>query len=171
VRYDISLLGPLEVRRDGEPVVVPGGKTAELLVRLALEAGTFVPAHRLLDDLWAGAPTTRNTLQQKVARLRAVLPGVIESGEAGYRLAVAPEAVDAHRVLYDKDDALLGDLRGELIPAAGDWAAAHRTQLEEARVIAVERRFAARLRLGRTRSASSRRRWPPSRTTSVCGSC
>ncbi|MDA0164050.1 hypothetical protein OM076_27505 [Solirubrobacter ginsenosidimutans] len=148
MRYDISLLGPLEVRRDGEPVAVPGGKTAELLVRLALEAGTFIPAHRLIDDLWAGAPTTRNTLQQKVARLRSALPDVIESGEAGYRLAVAPEAVDALRALRDEEDAPLERVRGELIPAAGDWAAAHRTQLEETRVKAVERRFATRLRLG-----------------------
>jgi len=56
------VLGPVEVRRDGEPVLVPGGKTAELLVRLALEAGTFVRVDRLVDDLWAGAPTSRNTL-------------------------------------------------------------------------------------------------------------
>ncbi len=64
------MLGPVEVRRDGEPVAVPGGKTAELLVHLALAAGTPVRADRLLDDLWAGTPTNRNTLQQKVARLR-----------------------------------------------------------------------------------------------------
>ena len=48
------MLGPVEVRRDGELVPVPGGKTAELLVRLALEAGVFVRADRLLDELWAG---------------------------------------------------------------------------------------------------------------------
>src|SRR4051794_41860918 len=51
-------------------VSIPGGKTAELLVRLALDAGRTVSADRLLDDLWAGAPTQRNTLQAKVARLR-----------------------------------------------------------------------------------------------------
>ena len=67
------MLGPVEVRRDGGPVAVPGGKTAELLVRLALEAGTFVRADRLLDDLWAGGADSRNTLQQKVARLRRAL--------------------------------------------------------------------------------------------------
>ena len=76
------MLGPVALRRDGEPVAVPGGKTAELLVRLALEAGTFVPADRLLDDLWAGEPTGRNTLQQKVARLRRAAPGLVESGDA-----------------------------------------------------------------------------------------
>ena len=50
------MLGPVEVRRDGVPVAVPGGKTAELLVRLALEAGSPVSADRLIDDLWAGQP-------------------------------------------------------------------------------------------------------------------
>jgi len=38
----ISVLGAIEVWRDGEPVRVPGGKTSELLVRLALDAGQFV---------------------------------------------------------------------------------------------------------------------------------
>jgi predicted ATPase/DNA-binding SARP family transcriptional activator len=144
--YEISVLGPVAVRRDGEPVAVPGGKTAELLVRLALEAGTYVRADRLLDDLWAGEPTSRNTLQQKVARLRRAAPGLVESCEAGYRVAVAPDAVDALRALAGGPaPAAPGD---QLLPAAGDWAAPHRTRLEEARAKAVEARLAACLRDG-----------------------
>jgi DNA-binding SARP family transcriptional activator len=159
--YEISVLGPVEVRRDGEPVLVPGGKTAELLVRLALEAGTFVRVDRLVDDLWAGAPTSRNTLQQKVTRLRRALrdPAVIESGEAGYRLAVAPEAVDALRVLRDArrlddddreptDAATPAHVAGDVLPTAGDWAAPHRTQLEAAHVALLEAGLAVRLRQG-----------------------
>ena len=71
----MALLGPLEVRRDGRRVPVPGGKTSELLVRLALEAGVVVRADRLVDDLWAagGRSTRRNTLQSKVAMLRRAL--------------------------------------------------------------------------------------------------
>jgi predicted ATPase/DNA-binding SARP family transcriptional activator len=141
--YEISVLGQVEVRRDGAPVAVPGGKTAELLVRLALEAGTFVRADRLLDDLWAGEPTSRNTLQQKVARLRRAAPDLIESGEAGYRLAVEPSAVDALRAL--DGGAAVGD---HVLPAAGDWAAPYRTQLEEAHTKALESRLAGRLRDG-----------------------
>ncbi|WP_270889964.1 hypothetical protein [Pedococcus sp. 5OH_020] len=34
----LAVLGPVEVRRDGVLARVPGGKTTELLVRLALEA-------------------------------------------------------------------------------------------------------------------------------------
>ena len=92
------MLGPVEVRRDGHPVAVPGGKTAELLVRLALDAGTTVSADRLVDDLWAGASTRRNTLQAKVARLRRALPAAIEGT---YRLDVEPDQVDALCVLRD----------------------------------------------------------------------
>ena len=72
----ISVLGPVEVRRDGRASLpVPAGKTSELLVRLALEAGALVRADRLVEDLWAAdaVDTRRNTLQSKVARLRRAL--------------------------------------------------------------------------------------------------
>ena len=164
---EISVLGPVEVRRDGAVVPIPGGKTAELLVRLALDAGRPVSADRLLDDLWSGAPTQRNTLQSKVARLRRALhdPAVIDGS---YRLDVPPAQVDALRALSDAaaaarrldagDDhgarelslAALGRFGAELLPAAGDWAAPHRTQLEEARARLLETQFAARMRLGET---------------------
>jgi predicted ATPase/DNA-binding SARP family transcriptional activator len=165
---EISVLGPVEVRRDGRPVPVPGGKTAELLVRLALEAGVFVRADRLLDELWAGASTNRNTLQSKVARLRRALgdPAAIEGGEGGYRLVVDAGAVDAFRLLRDAATAaqrldaadargaaeLAGSAlersRGELLPAAGDWAAPHRSRFEEARMLLIETRLSALSQLG-----------------------
>ena len=92
--FQISVLGPVEVRRDGRLVPVPGGKTSELLVRLALEAGLFVRTDRLVDDLWAAdaVNTRRNTLQSKVARLRRALgrSAAIASGDGGYKLAVEP---------------------------------------------------------------------------------
>jgi len=164
----ISVLGPVEVRRDGRPVPVPGGKTSELLVRLALEAGVFVRADRLLDDLWAGALTNRNTLQAKVARLRRALgdPAAIASGEGSYRLAVAPDAVDAlrvprdaataarrldagdHRAAAELSAAALERYRGDVLPSTGDWAASHRGRLEDARVHLGKTWLSARLQLG-----------------------
>src|SRR4029079_15971831 len=164
---EFLVLGPVEVRRDYEPVAIPGGKTAELLVYLALAAGTPVRADRLLDDLWAGTPTNRNTLQQKVARLRRGPggPSLIAGGDDGYQLAIEPAAVDAHRVLRDVDTATalfdegdhaaaaatsaaaLAPFRGDVLPSAGDWASAQRALLEEARMQLMETRFAARLRL------------------------
>src|SRR4051812_34802139 len=147
---------------------VPGGKTSELLVRLALEAGVFVRADRLVDDIWAGAVTNRNTLQAKVARLRRGLadPSAIVSGEGAYKLAVEPEEVDALCVLRDTAAAAqrldAGDhrgaaelsatalerYRGEVLPSTGDWAAPHQARLEEARLKLVETRLSARLQLG-----------------------
>src|SRR4051794_13775040 len=99
----LVVLGPVEVRRDGAARRVPGGKTAELLVRLALEAGSPVRAERLLEDLWpsqahAAAP---NTLQSKVSRLRRALgdPTALHGDGAGYTLMLDPQNVDAVQVL------------------------------------------------------------------------
>ncbi len=74
---DIAVLGPLEVTRDGERVPVPRGRTSQLLVRLALEAGSLVSAERLVEDLWrdTAAESRRNTLQSKIARKAVVHTG------------------------------------------------------------------------------------------------
>ena len=45
---------------------MPGGKTTQLLARLALDAGARVRADALLEDLWA-EPTEANTLHSKVS--------------------------------------------------------------------------------------------------------
>ena len=170
--FQISVLGPIEVTVDGQPVAVPGGKTSEVLVRLALEAGVVVRTDRLVEDVWAAgaANTRRNTLQSKVAKLRKALgdPSVIVSGDGGYQLAVDPSQVDAlavlshtdtaSRLLDDGDDRGAAELsastlsmyRGDVLPAAGDadWVTPHRARLDEARTKLVETQFAARLRLG-----------------------
>ncbi|WP_046564580.1 BTAD domain-containing putative transcriptional regulator [Micromonospora sp. HK10] len=95
----INLLGPLELRTDaGTPVEVGGARLRRLLILLALEPGRTVTAGRLTDALWAGEPPARaaNALQALVSRLRrAGLP--VEAQPGGYRLAVAPDDVDAHR--------------------------------------------------------------------------
>jgi DNA-binding SARP family transcriptional activator len=49
----VAVLGPVELRRDGARLVVPAGKTTEVLVRLALDAGVLVRAERLIEDLWS----------------------------------------------------------------------------------------------------------------------
>ena len=166
------MLGPVQVRRDGLIVPVPGGRTAELLVRLALDAGVLVSAGRLLDDLWGAAAvdTRRNTLQSKVTRLRRALgdPLAIAGRDGGYTLALEPSAVDAFAVLRDAaaaaalldagdhrgaeelSAAALSRFRGDILPAAGDgdWVRPHRARLEEARTKLVETRLEARLALG-----------------------
>ena len=48
----VAVLGAVEARMDGDRLSVPTGKTTELLVRLALEAGSSVRVDALLEDLW-----------------------------------------------------------------------------------------------------------------------
>jgi predicted ATPase/DNA-binding SARP family transcriptional activator len=168
----VAVLGPLEVTRDGRRLPVPRGKTSELVVRLALDAGTSIGADRLVDDLWTagGRSTRRNTLQSKIAMLRKAFgdPTVISSHGGGYALAVEPSDVDAVAALAavvtasglldagdvrrasDLSASTLKLYRGDLLQAAGDgeWADPHRVRLEEARGKLMEIHFTARLRLG-----------------------
>ena len=138
----VAVLGSLEVTRDGRPLKVPSGKTAELVVRLALVAGELVRADRLVEELWAdeGAHARRNTLQSKITMLRRAVgdPPVITSHDGGYALAVDPSDVDALAALAaattaaemveSGDDVGAAGLcastlrlyRGDVLPAAGD---------------------------------------------------
>ncbi|WTW97992.1 winged helix-turn-helix domain-containing protein [Streptomycetaceae bacterium NBC_01309] len=169
----VSVLGPLQVRDDrGDPVAVSGARLRVLLTRLALDPGRPVPSDSLVRAVWdqdepSGAA---NALQSLVSRLRRMLgPEAITSGPAGYVLALAPDAVDAHRFEQAASE-------GRRLLAAGDPAAAERVltdaldlwrgaaladaaesgfaagpaaRLEEQRLTAVEDRVDARLRLGR----------------------
>ncbi|MEY9941597.1 BTAD domain-containing putative transcriptional regulator [Streptacidiphilus sp. MAP5-3] len=97
----IGMLGPLEVRTDdGGLADVPGARLRGLLVALALKPGHVVPKATLVDWIWGEYPPAdaTNALQRLVSRLRKVLPeGAVEGQPDGYRLTVAPDAVDAVR--------------------------------------------------------------------------
>ena len=161
------MLGAVEVRRDGLLLPVPRGKTTELLVRLALDAGAPVRTDLLVEDLW-GEPVGRNTLQSKVSQLRSALGGrdvVPGSGDA-YRLLVDRSAIDAFRVVelaagaaaartagdaglaVERASEGLELFRGEALVEAGDWAHPHRVRLDELRLGLLEDLMAARLDLG-----------------------
>jgi len=167
----VAVLGPVDLRRDGTRLAVPAGKTTEVLIRLALDAGVLVRAERLIDDLWSeqAAGVARNTLQSKVSQLRRALgdPGLVTGGAAGYTLQVDPAQVDALEVLRLADAAAelresgnaaaavtactdaLAMFRGEILPAgAGDWLTPHRARLEQVRLRLAEDHLAARLDLG-----------------------
>ena len=169
--------------RDGQPVTVPGGKTAELLVRLALDAGTPVSADRLLDELWGGAATRRNTLQSKVTRLRRALADPARDrrcvqarrrpGARSMRCACCATPPAAARRLQAGDDHGARELSSAALaasavtccppPATGRRRTA--PQLEEARAKLLETQLAARLRLGEAgdRRARGRRGREPYR--------
>lgn len=73
--FHYRILGPLDVQRAGEPVAITAPKERDLLSLLLLNADRPVPAEKLIDGIWGGAPplTARTTLQNYVKRLRHAL--------------------------------------------------------------------------------------------------
>ncbi|AWS44380.1 BTAD domain-containing putative transcriptional regulator [Streptosporangium sp. 'caverna'] len=168
----IGMLGSLEVRADGGAVTeMAGARLRTLLIVLALEPDRVVSTARLVDGVWGSRPPVKavNALQALASRLRRVLPEArIESHPAGYRLAIEPDAVDVAR--FERlvaagrsalaDDAAaaarilreaLGLWRGPALMdvADADFFAAPVARLSELRLVAVEDRIEADLRLGR----------------------
>lgn len=166
----VSVLGQLQVRSDGEVIRVPAGKASELLVRLAVAAGTVVAADRLLADLWSTPSPSRNALQAKVSQIRRVLRRrdvLVETG-GGYALRIDPAGVDAldvgrlataartllaagdARASVDACDRALALFDGPILATAGDapWVEPVRARLEQTRLGLIEDRVAARLDLG-----------------------
>ncbi|HEX5115265.1 MAG TPA: BTAD domain-containing putative transcriptional regulator [Pseudonocardiaceae bacterium] len=166
----IGLLGRFEVRTDDGGVAdVPGARLRALLVALALEPGRVVHKARLVDWIWGENPPIEaaNALQRLVSRLRKALPeGSIDGLTDGYRLAVAPDAVDAVRFerLVGQAHSDADPLRVQLLrEALALWRGAAMqdvgltesgafdaavTRLEGLRLAAMEDRFDAELGLG-----------------------
>jgi DNA-binding SARP family transcriptional activator len=95
-----NILGPVEVRRDDEPLDLGGPKQRAVLAVLVLSAGRVVSVDRIVDELWGDEPPARalGTLQAYVFNLRRVLePGraprtpasVLASRTPGYVPTVA----------------------------------------------------------------------------------
>ncbi|MEV0676926.1 BTAD domain-containing putative transcriptional regulator [Actinosynnema sp. NPDC050436] len=167
----IGVLGPFEVQTgDGVEAGVPGARLRALLVALALEPGRVVQKATLIDWIWGEHPPSdaANALQRLASRLRRVLPdGVVDGQAGGYRLVVAPDAVDAVRFERLVDRARSGDEpeRAHLLrEALGLWRGAALqdvgltdseafdaavARLEGLRLAALEDRFEVEVRLGR----------------------
>ncbi|WP_121154013.1 AfsR/SARP family transcriptional regulator [Micromonospora pisi] len=101
-----GILGPTRVLLpDGRHLPVGGARLRALLALLLVDAGRVVPVPRLIDGLYGDEPPrgAANALQSQVSRLRQALPGddgtppLVEFHQTGYRLAVDPDQVDAHR--------------------------------------------------------------------------
>jgi len=164
------MLGPFEVRADdGGLAEVPGARLRALLAALALEPGHLVPKATLIDWIWGERPPSDavNALQRLASRLRKALPeGLIEGQVHGYRLTVAPDAVDAVRFerLIAQAHAGEGPQRLRLLrDALGLWRGAAMqdvglqesaafdaavTRLAGLRMTAMEDRFDAEISLG-----------------------
>jgi DNA-binding SARP family transcriptional activator len=104
---DFQLLGPVQARHDGTDVPLGRRRERCLLAILLLEVGSVVPAERLIDLLWDGAPTpaARDNLRAHVSRLRhrvdpngdGRLGGRILGRAGGYMADVPADRIDAHR--------------------------------------------------------------------------
>ncbi|GAA0623067.1 BTAD domain-containing putative transcriptional regulator [Kutzneria viridogrisea] len=114
--WGFRLLGPLEVRHGDVLVPVPATKQRVLLAVLALAANEPVTVDRLITCLWGDRPppSSRNTLQNYVLRLRRTLtvddePCPLVTTAAGYHLEADADAIDVHRFRT-----LLGSARSEV---------------------------------------------------------
>ncbi|MEV4167306.1 BTAD domain-containing putative transcriptional regulator [Nonomuraea dietziae] len=165
----VDILGPVRVLDgEGRPVALGGPRVRALLVLLAAEAGRIVTQEQLIDGLYGAGPpeAAANALQSQVSRLRRALGRqLVEFHPAGYRLAIDPQDVDAHRferLAAEGREALrAGDparASGALRQALGLWrgaaladaplARAAATRLAELRLAATEDRTQAELELG-----------------------
>jgi len=173
---EFLILGPTEVLDGGRRVPLPSGRGRALLALLVLHAGEPVSADRLIDELWGEDPplTARTVVHGLVSRLRGLLepgrakaqPGaLLQRFDGGYRFAIEPEAVDAHRFkrLIDESRGAPEDVRAAKLsaalslwrgPALADFVYEPFAQraisaLDDLRIQAMEDRIEADLALGR----------------------
>jgi predicted ATPase/DNA-binding SARP family transcriptional activator len=166
---EFRMLGPLEVREEGRPLPLGGGKRRILLGVLLLHPNEAVSSERLVDELWGARPpeAARKLVQGYVSGLRKVLgadrlatrqPGYLVRLEAGEldlnefeRLSAAARAErEPWRAAERWREALelwrgpaLADLRFE------GFAGREAERLNELRLAALLERIEADLALGR----------------------
>ena len=95
---ELGVLGPLQVRKDGAPVTIPGAKPRAILTMLGLHGGSVVSADTLVELLWGEDPprTAAKALQTHISALRRALgDGFVMTEGAGWTLAESD--VDASR--------------------------------------------------------------------------
>jgi DNA-binding SARP family transcriptional activator len=166
---EFLVLGPVEIRQDGQVRSLSGRLQRVLAGVLLARANQPVPVDVLTDALWGGRPDPRagQKLQLHVHRLRGVLGAArLSFDAAGYLLQVLPGELDAERFESLVDEALaiadhepqrvveilrkaLGLWRGAPfadldIPVLDDWA--HR--LAQHRLLAIETLYQAELACG-----------------------
>jgi DNA-binding SARP family transcriptional activator len=97
---EFGILGPLEVREDGQTVALGAAKQRALLAVLLLNANRVVSSDALMESLWGERPpvTATKALQVYVSQLRRVLGrDRIVTAASGYQLLVEPDELDLDR--------------------------------------------------------------------------
>src|SRR5246127_1695409 len=112
---ELGVLGPLQVRQGGAPVMIPGAKPRAILTMLGLHGGSVVSAETLIELLWGNDPprTAAKALQTHISSLRRTLgDGFVLTEGAGW--ALAESEVDASRyksaARRGRDAAAAGDI-------------------------------------------------------------
>ncbi|GAA2481448.1 BTAD domain-containing putative transcriptional regulator [Winogradskya humida] len=174
------VLGTVGAVSAGGPVALRGARPRAVLARLLIARGRVVSVDRLVEDLWETPPDAPvAAIRTFVADLRRALEpdrvprqpaSLLVTVPPGYLLRVAPDAVDAwlfERLVTTSSSAgdpgeVLGRLEEGLALWAGPpfaeyadrgWARAEIDRLDELRLLAVERRAAALMALGRAAEA------------------
>ncbi|HEY2197081.1 MAG TPA: BTAD domain-containing putative transcriptional regulator, partial [Mycobacterium sp.] len=111
---ELGVLGPLQVRLDSAPVMIPGAKPRAILTMLGLHGGSVVSAETLVELLWGDDPprTAAKALQTHISSLRRNLgDGFVLTAGTGWTLAES--GVDASRyksaARLGRDAAAAGD--------------------------------------------------------------
>ncbi|MFF9810693.1 BTAD domain-containing putative transcriptional regulator [Streptomyces coeruleorubidus] len=98
-----EILGTIEVRRNGVPIDVGHAMQRRVLAALLVDADRAVSADALVDRVWGDVEPAygRRKLYGYLSRLRHALAAdgtaITRERGGGYRLAVEPSVVDAHR--------------------------------------------------------------------------
>ncbi|MFP4513924.1 MAG: BTAD domain-containing putative transcriptional regulator, partial [Acidimicrobiales bacterium] len=127
---ELSVLGRVEARVDGQRVEITSRTQRILLAALAHARGATVPTDRLIWFVWGDDPphSARQSLQSHLSRLRNTLrDDVVVSQPPGYALTIDPDHLDLHRFeegmhadsVHELDEAL-ALWRGEPFGELGD---------------------------------------------------
>lgn len=176
---EFRVLGPLEVTKDGQALVVASARQRALLALLVINANRVLSADRIIDELWGEEPpdSGAKAVVFHISKLRDALepdrgkgePGsVLVTEPAGYMLVTDPESIDAvrferlaaegHALLANDPAVALATLQGALSLWRGDpfadvtyesFAQTEIRRLEERRFRALEDRLEADLALDR----------------------
>jgi DNA-binding SARP family transcriptional activator/basic membrane lipoprotein Med (substrate-binding protein (PBP1-ABC) superfamily) len=121
---EFRVLGPLEVRVDGEPVTLGGAKQRAALAALLLSANEVISVERLIDEVWGdqAPPSASHSLEAYVSRIRQLLNGygpTLTRRGAGYRLDLGDAVLDAKTFVHSLEEASNAFDAGGVDRAAG----------------------------------------------------
>ncbi len=170
-------LGPFQAVFQGRRLDLGGQRQQAVLARLLVAGGRAVPVGVIIDELWPAGPPAQalSTVQGYVSRLRRALEpdrapreeaGILVSAPPGYALRADTQRVDTWRFeslvksdhggdsghILERMETALALWRGPALAEFADlpWAQAEGLRLDELRLLAIERRGDAAVRLGRT---------------------